>query len=192
MNTNEIIRLLQDFQKLRIDLLKESQISTAGKKIKTLYSAIEKDVRIQELNSQIHDLESKFYQNYFKAKLKLEKINKPTKITDISILEKYFEDLKSFYTKYEYDLKVRLTQMKKIQKSQDNDSIQVLLDCKEEELSDLEQITGVKLRKEISSYRQTKLASNENKKTLSAFKKAEKKVLGALSKIKRVRETGLV
>ena len=68
MNTNEIIRLLQDFQKLRIDLLKESQISTVGKKIKTLYVTAEKDVRIQELNSQIHDLNQNHYPNYFKAK----------------------------------------------------------------------------------------------------------------------------
>ena len=76
MNTNEIIRLLQDFQKLRIDLLKESQISTVGKKIKTLYVTAEKDVRIQELNSQIHDLNQNHYPKYFKAKLKLEQINK--------------------------------------------------------------------------------------------------------------------
>ncbi len=192
MNTNEIIRLLQDFQKLRIDLLKESQISTVGKKIKTLYVTAEKDVRIQELNSQIHDLNQNHYPNYFKAKLKLEKADKPPKTKDLAVLTKYLEYLKLLKAKYEKEVNTSLSLLKKIQKAQDNESIQILLSCKEEELSDLELITNVKLKKEISSYRQTKLASSQNNKALTAFKKAEKKVLDVLSKIKRVRETGLV
>lgn len=192
MNTNEIIRLLQDFQKLRFDLFKESQISALGKKIKTLYETTEKEVKFQELDSQIYELNHRYYQKYFNEKLKSENVGKPPKTKDVAILEKYLEELKSVYAKYENDLKARLAQLKKVQKVQDNESIQILSQCNDVELAELELISNVKLRKEISAYKESKLVSSQNKKTLNAFKKAEKKLLDVISKIKQVRETGLV
>ncbi len=192
MNTNEIIRLLQDFQKLRFDLFKESQISALGNKIKTLYETTEKEVKFQELDSKIYELNHNYYQKYFNEKLKIENIAKPPKTKDVTILEKYLEKLKYVYTKYENDLNVRLAQLKKIQKVQDNESIQILLHCNDIELAELELILNVKLRKEISAYKESKLASNQNNKALSAFKKTEKKLLDVISKIKQVRENGLV
>ncbi len=192
MNTNEIIRLLQDFQKLRFDLFKESQISALGKKIETLYETTEKEVKFQEIDTKISELNRSYYQNYFDEKFKIENIAKPTKTKDVYILEKYLEKLKYVYKKYENDLNTRLAQLKKIQKVQDNESIQLLLQCNDIELAELELISNVKLRKEISDYKTSKLASNQNKKALSAFKKTEKKLLDVISKIKQVRETGLV
>lgn len=191
MNTNEIIRLLRDFQKLRFDLFKESQISTLGKKIETLYEATENEVKTLEIGIQISNLSQTYHPNYFNEKLKIENIAKPPKTKDVTILEKYLEKLKHIYTKYESELNIRLAKLKKILRAQDNESIQILTNCTEEELVDLELIANVKLRKEISSYKQAKLLANQNKKTLSDFKKAEKKILSILSKIKIVRETGL-
>ena len=101
------------------------------------------------------------------------------------------DKLKSIYSKYESELNIRLVQLKKIQRAQDNESIQILINYTEEELTDLELIANVKFRKEISNYKQAKLVANQNNKTLSDFKKAEKKILSILSKIKIVRETGL-
>ena len=191
MNTNEIIRLLRDFQKLRFDLFKESQISTLGKKIETLYEATENEVKTLEIGIQISNLSQTYHPNYFNEKLKIENIAKPPKTKDVTILEKYLEKLKHIYTKYESELNIRLAKLKKILRAQDNESIQILTNCTEEELVDLELIANVKLRKEIFSYKQAKLLANQNKKTLSDFKKAEKKILSILSKIKIVRETGL-
>ena len=76
MNTNEIIRLLQDFQKLRFDLFKDSQISTLGKKIKTIYEATEKEVQFQEIGTHIYELSQNYHQVYFKQKLKMEGVDK--------------------------------------------------------------------------------------------------------------------
>ena len=191
MNTNEIIRLLRDFQKLRFDLFKESQISTLGKKIETLYEATENEVKILEIGIQISNLSQTYHPNYFNEKLKIENIAKPPKTKDVTILEKYLEKLKSIYSKYESELNIRLAKLKKIQRAHDNESIQILINCTEEELTDLELIANIKFRKEISSYKQANLVANQNNKTLSDFKKAEKKILSILSKIKIVRETGL-
>jgi|JI10StandDraft_1071094.scaffolds.fasta_scaffold32593_4 hypothetical protein len=192
MNTNEIIRSLQDFQKLRIDLLKESQISALGKKIRNLFETTENEVRFQEINSRIYELNQNYYPNYFKAKLKLVNADKPPKTKDLNILTKYLEKLKLLQVKFEKELNVSLAQLKKIQKVLDNESIEILLHCEEAELEDLELITNVKLRKEIASYKQAKLTATQNSKTLTSFKKAEKKILDSISKIKMVRETGLV
>ncbi|MBK8399277.1 MAG: hypothetical protein IPL26_29050 [Leptospiraceae bacterium] len=191
MNTNEIIRLLQDFQKLRFDLFKDSQISTLGKKIKTLYEATEKEVQFQEIGTHIYELSQNYHQVYFKQKLKMEGVDKLPKSKDLHTLKKYLDKLKSIYSKYESELNIRLVQLKKIQRAQDNESIQILINYTEEELTDLELIANVKFRKEISNYKQAKLVANQNNKTLSDFKKAEKKILSILSKIKIVRETGL-
>ena len=186
MNTNEIIRLLQDFQKLRFDLFKDSQISTLGKKIKTLYEATEKEVQFQEIGTHIYELSQNYHQVYFKQKLKMEGVDKLPKSKDLHTLKKYLDKLKSIYSKYESELNIRLVQLKKIQRAQDNESIQILINYTEEELTDLELIANVKFRKEISNYKQAKLVANQ-----SDFKKAEKKILSILSKIKIVRETGL-
>lgn len=177
MNTNEIIRLLRDFQNLRFDLFSESQISALGKKINTLYETTAKDVKFQELDSKISELSSHFYPDYFKDKLKAENVVKPAKIKDLTILEKYFEKLKSVNAKYASELNRILAQLKKIKRAQDDESIQILLQCTESELADLELITSASLLNEISMYRQTNLAANESKKTLNDFKAAEKETL---------------
>ncbi|HNF12213.1 MAG TPA: hypothetical protein PK453_00975 [Leptospiraceae bacterium] len=191
MNSNDVIKLLQDFQKLRMDLLKPEKILSAGLQLKKIYSEVESEVRLLELEKRESELKSyheSIYTKYYKKKMSDQKIEKPDR-RNYSEYERYIGLLETFYQRQEKDLQKYLQILKKIRSVPDAESIQILSDLLAEDLENIELLTELKLKQNVLILKQ--LTGKSDKESARKRKKIEDFLIKSLSSFKQMKETGI-
>lgn len=191
MNSNDVIKLLQDFQKLRMDLLKPEKILSAGLQLKKIYSEVEAEVRLLELEKRESELKScheSIYIKYYKKKMSDQKIEKPDR-RNFHEYERYISLLENFYQNQEKDLQKYLLILKKIRSVPDAESIQILSDLLSEDLENIELLTELKLKQNILILKQ--LTGRSDRDSVKKRKKIEDFIIKSLSSFKQMKETGI-
>lgn len=191
MNSNDVIKLLQDFQKLRMDLLKPEKILSAGLQLKKLYAEVESEVRLLELEKRESELRSyheSIYIKYYKKKMSDLKIEKPDRRNFLEY-EQYIGLLENFYQSQEKDLQKYLQILKKIRSVPDAESIQILSDLLAEDLENIELLTELKLKQNVLILKQ--LIGRTDKESARKRKKIEDFLIKSLSSFKQMKETGI-
>ncbi len=191
MNSNDVIKLLQDFQKLRMDLLKPEKILSAGIQLKKIYSEVETEVRLLELEKRESELKSyheSIYIKYYKKKMSDQKIEKPDR-RNFYEYERYIGLLENFYQNQEKDLQKYLLILKKIRSVPDTESIQILSDLLAEDLENIELLTELKLKQNILILKQ--LTGRSDRDSAKKRKKIEDFIIKSLSSFKQMKETGI-
>lgn len=191
MNSNDVIKLLQDFQKLRMDLLRPEKILSAGIQLKKLYSDVESEVKLLELEKRESELKSyheSIYIKYYKKKMSDQKIERPDR-RNFHEYERYIAVMENFYISQEKELQKYLQMLKKIRSVPDAESIQILSDLLAEDLENIELLTELKLKQNVLILKQ--LIGKQDKESARKRKKIEDFLIKSLSSFKQIKETGI-